>query len=68
MDAITEPTVVLIPPGEWESIGTVLVTTDGVTILGSGAEQTRLYRSTDNADTGLRDAPFIRANGVDRRE
>ncbi|MBW2527174.1 MAG: right-handed parallel beta-helix repeat-containing protein, partial [Deltaproteobacteria bacterium] len=66
MDGLTEPTVVLIPPGEWECIGTVLVTTDGVTILGSGAEQTRLYRSTDNADTGLRDSPFIRASSVDR--
>ncbi|MBW2453483.1 MAG: hypothetical protein JRI68_03185 [Deltaproteobacteria bacterium] len=64
VDALAGPGVVLVPPGEWECVGTVLVTTEDVTILGSGPDRSRLYRATDHTDTSLRDSPFIRSTDV----
>ncbi|RLB64357.1 MAG: hypothetical protein DRI90_04755 [Deltaproteobacteria bacterium] len=64
IDALGGPGVVLVPPGEWECIGIVDVAADGVTILGSGSDRSRLVRATDHTDTSLRDAPFIRAVDV----
>jgi hypothetical protein len=64
VDALGGPGVVLVPPGEWELIGTVTVTADDVTILGAGADHTRLFRASDNPDANLAAAPFIMGSGA----
>ena len=53
LDALGGPGTVLIPPGQYEIEGTLLIRTDGVTLQGSGADQTLLYRLTDGTNTSL---------------
>jgi MYXO-CTERM domain-containing protein len=56
--ALTEPAVILVPPGSWELFGTVTVGVDNLTILGAGPTRTLLYRDHEDA------APFIRIQGT----
>jgi hypothetical protein len=53
LDALGGPGTVLIPPGQYEIEGTLLIRSDGVTLQGSGADQTLLYRLTDGTNTSL---------------
>src|SRR5215469_3142706 len=53
LDALGGPGTVLIPPGQYEVEGTLQIRSDGVTLQGSGAEQTLLYRLTDGTNTSL---------------
>ena len=64
VDALAGPGVVIVPPGEWELVGTVTVSADDVTILGSGPDSTRLFRSSDNPDANLKAAAFIAGTGA----
>jgi hypothetical protein len=60
VDALGGPGVVLVRPGEWVLGGTVTIAADDVVVLGSGAANTRLYRTTEDATA------FFSADGVAR--
>src|SRR5258708_7732087 len=60
LDALGGPGTVIIPPGRYriEEDATLLIRNDGVTLQGSGTDQTVLYRDVDTANTVM-----VRASG-----
>src|SRR5712692_10014773 len=51
LNAAVGPCVVIIPPGRYQIEGTLLFRGDDVTLMGSGAENTVLFRETDGTNT-----------------
>jgi len=60
LDTLGGPGTVIIPPGRYriEEDATLLIRNDGVTLQGSGTDQTVLYRDVDTANTVM-----VRASG-----
>jgi hypothetical protein len=53
LDELGGPGTVILPPGQYQIEGTLLIPSDGVTLQGSGTDQTLLYRLTDGTNTSL---------------
>src|SRR5713226_2970658 len=53
LDMAVGPCVVIIPPGRYQIEGTLLFRDDDVTLMGSGAENTVLFRETDGTNTSM---------------
>jgi hypothetical protein len=53
LDSLGGPGTVMIPPGRYQIDGTLLIRSDGVTLQGSGADQTVLFRLMDSTNTAL---------------
>ncbi len=61
LDAVVGPCVVVIPPGRYQIEGTLLIPGDDITLMGSGSENTVLFRETDGTSTSM-----VRAIGRQR--
>lgn len=71
VDSLAGPGVVVLPVGQFELVGSVLVSTDDVTIIGAGAGKTVLFRNAppsgaDAATFAQYTAPFLQAKGAGR--
>jgi hypothetical protein len=53
LDAAVGPCVVIIPPGRYQIEGTLLFRDDDITLMGSGADNTVLFRETDGTTTSM---------------
>lgn len=69
VDALNGPGVVVVPPGQWEHLGSLDVAHDDVTIIGAGSEHVTLARKPPPSSAGdaVRDlytAPFVKTKGT----
>ena len=68
LDTASSPTIIVLPPGQWEVIDTIWIRSDDVTLIGSGAAHTVLFRNSPpaGADRGVYTKPFLAAAGLAR--
>jgi hypothetical protein len=53
LNALRGPGTVMLPPGRYQIDGTLMIRNDGVTLQGSGADQTVLFRVVDGTNTAM---------------
>jgi hypothetical protein len=67
--SLSEPAVIVLPPGAWELFGTVTIEVDHLTVLGAGPDKTLLFRDHEDAAPFLRvqNAQGVRVSGIGLR-
>lgn len=53
LNALRGPGTVMLPPGRYQIDGTLMIRNDGVTLQGSGMDQTALIRLVDGTNTAM---------------